>query len=354
MKNRKFILFSLILAFISSLPFNASGDSGKKSIFDALAHKDVTEVKIKTDLEALLGDLRSEEKRVATFSYKNENNDWEELDIRLKLRGKFRRMNCTSTPPLKIYFDKEQLKAAGLAKYDDLKLVNYCHDDKAIAMDLLSKEFMAYKLYNELTAHSFRVQMLKITYQDTKSSKKIKQYAFVIEDTAQLRKRNGLSKVEQEFGFTNGQYHQELAYQVALFQFMIGNADWSLNFEKNIKVLEKNDQMIPVPYDFDFSGLVNPPYGAVNSGLGISNLKDRVYLGYLDDEELLLETIQLFKEKKDAILAAVKKSKHLYHATKTEMKIYLSEFFDQLNATYVSSNVPVQFNALRQAHAEED
>ena len=52
--------------------------------------------------------------------------------------------------------------------------------------------------------------------------------------------------------------------RVALFEYMIGNLDWSVPVRHNIKLIvpkeDSNAIAFPVPYDFDYSGLVKTDY----------------------------------------------------------------------------------------------
>ncbi len=340
MKNKVYVLSSLVVMLVCSLPFNVFADGKKQSIFDAMTFTEELEVNIQVDMEALTGDLRNEDKHASQFSFVDAKGNLQVWNTKLRLRGKYRRLNCADTPPMKIYFDKDDLKAAGFAKFNDLKLVNYCVDDKAEAKNLLLKEYMAYKIYNQLSDYSFRVQLLKVTYEDIKSNKKIKQWAFVIEDTAELRSRLNLEKVEQEFGLKQEQYELEEIQKVSLFQYLIGNVDWSLKMAKNIKIMAKDDKLIAIPYDFDFTGLVNPPYGSVSEKLGVQLLTERVYLGYPNEVNNLSKSIELYKEKKEVIFAMVKSNKQLNGILRLEIKNYLQSFYKDLSIPSIAESIP--------------
>ena len=105
---------------------------------------------------------RNTEKHPAVFSFTDQSGAVQTWNIKVNLRGKFRRTRCENLAPLKLNFKKSELKAAGLAKFDDMKLVTHCMSSKSDAKALLQKEYLAYRLYNELTENSYRVQLLKI------------------------------------------------------------------------------------------------------------------------------------------------------------------------------------------------
>jgi hypothetical protein len=59
----------------------------------------------------------------------------------------------------------------------------------------------------------------------------------------------------------------ETFLKMAVFQYMIGNTDWSVPYLHNIRILSFDAQTIPsvVPYDFDHAGIVNAPYALPRS-----------------------------------------------------------------------------------------
>jgi hypothetical protein len=75
------------------------------------------------------------------------------------------------------------------------------------------------------------------------------------------------------------------ANRVALFQYMIGNTDWSIVRERNVTLLLGEDgYQRPLPFDFDMSGLVNAHYAGPAPGLPIDDVTERFYLGFCDPE----------------------------------------------------------------------
>ena len=74
---------------------------------------------------------------------------------------------------------------------------------------------------------------------------------------------------------------------VAMFEYMIGNTDWSVPNYHNIKLMgmkdDKTSRPIAVPYDFDICGFVDPAYATVDEQLNIENVNS-AYTG--DSQEL--------------------------------------------------------------------
>ncbi|MEM8529168.1 MAG: hypothetical protein AAGG68_31340 [Bacteroidota bacterium] len=328
----------LFLIFFLGLSTISKAADQKTSIFDLINQEEIERASIEVDLDAITTDWRNEDKHRAVFSFKDAAGQTQIWNIKVQLRGKFRRLHCEGIPPLKVFFDKDDLQQAGLAKYDDLKLVNYCFQDDFVAKELLIKEYLAYKMYNEISAASFRVKLLKITYKDSKSSRKLKQWAFFIEDTAQMRDRLEGNKYEMAREIADNPFNRTQIQQVALFQFMIGNTDWSVVSQKNIKILEKEGTIWAIPYDFDFSGLVNPPYATPSSHYNLTSITERIYLGPLEAD--IEVSIKLFLDKKAALLEIIQQNRLLRGETKKVMLDYLASFYENLTPNYIFSRLP--------------
>ena len=330
LRNLKHHSLLFLFTFLASALF-AQSEPKSKSIFDEMSYKEVLTVTLKADFALVDSSRRTNDKNPAVFTFEDENGVNQSWNVKLTTRGNFRRLKCEMAP-LKINFKKKELKAAGLAKFDDMKLVTHCVSNKAEARALLQKEYLAYKLYNEITHYSYRVQLLKINYIDVNTGKKTKHWAFLIEDTAELRKRiDATAKVENNLSLPRDTFHDGLLKIASIFQYMIGNADWDLNVGRNVKYLIKNGKVIPVPYDFDFSGLVNAPYAIPNPNFGIPTVKTRIFLGYKEDMEKLKTTLAYFKTKRLDILKTVDAFKVLDLTKREEIIYYLDSFYATIN-----------------------
>lgn len=301
-------------------------------IFERIGHQEMVPINLSFNISEVTGDRRSKEKYQAVLSFEDEEGQVQDWWIELSLRGRYRRMKCTEMPPLKLHFKKKDLEKAGLSTFNDMKLVTLCMDDDKQAEELLLREYLAYKLYNQLTPVSYRVQLLEISYRDINTGSTNRQLGFLIEDTAQLRSRIAASKVEEEIVTEPGLFDPEYRKIAGVFQYMIGNADWGITKSRNVKYISKNEKIIPVPYDFDFSALVNASYAVIANDYGQSSFQDRVYLGFEDNVEELETTLDYFEEKKDDLLNTVKDFKLLNAGTRREMLDYLENFFKDIRS----------------------
>ena len=214
----------------------ASDSNEQEGIFDLLDYREVVNINLTFDQEEVFTDRRSGDEHEATFSFKDEQGVIQDWSIKVSLRGKFRRLKCSEIPPLKLNFSKKDLKKAGLAKFDDFKLVTYCVEDYKAAKDLLLKEYLTYKLYNQITDYSFRVQLVNITYRDSKTGQRKKQMGFLIEDAAQLRARIGAGKSEYKHVIEPERHDLEAQRTTAFFQYLIGNVDWGITHSKKRQI----------------------------------------------------------------------------------------------------------------------
>ncbi len=313
------------------------------SIFDLMNHQEVLEVTLEGDFETLKTSRRSSEGQKVTLKFADATGKEQLWNIEVTLRGHFRRMRCTEMPPLKLNFKKKELKEAGLAKFDDMKLVTQCMEEDSKTTVL--KEYLAYKIYNEITDESFKVQLLKITYKDTKSGNSSKKWGFLIEDTAEMRNRLGAKKSEQERGLKKEAFHQNSLYKTAIFQYMIGNSDWDITACRNVKMITKEEQVLMIPYDFDFSGLVDAAYAMPNTNYEMSSIKDRIYMGFEEDLTNLDATLDFYKTKQSSIKELVKNFKTLRMGDRRNVINYLNSFYNKIDTIKYKTKKPIRVMA---------
>ena len=110
----------------------------------------------------------------------------------------------------------------------------------------------------------FNTRITSIAFTETKGSK-IKTHdlkGIFIEDDKKIAKRFGGKILDRSIS----PYSQDPLGSVrnAFFQFMIGNNDFSTYAPHNEKLMEVDGKIVPIPYDFDLSGLVNASYAVVS------------------------------------------------------------------------------------------
>jgi hypothetical protein len=337
----KTILSLFMLLFVGQMsligntghPTNDPGRNESKeirTIFDKLKQgKEVLDVTIEFDMAPLMENRYNEKAQKATFIYKDLRKNEVQYEVKASLRGKYRRRVC-EFPPLMIKFPKKDLKAEGLSDHNDLKLVTHCIDDKLVGNENVIKEYLLYRMFNELTPYSYRVQLLKVTYKDVNNNyPKVKRWAFLIEDTDEMAERLGGEECEKCLNIPTDSINTANENLVALFQFMIGNADWSSVMDRNIKFVNRSeeDKKLIVPYDFDFSGMVNASYALPSTDYGLTSIKDRVFLGREVSEDVFASNIRLFLEKKKTLYNILHDCKLLNTDARFEMLDYMDTFY---------------------------
>ncbi len=281
-------------------PIDSLVKADSLTLFESIYGDSILQMHIKTNLRQIIKKKAKKEKHTGVLTYKDANGVEREWNIKIRARGNMRNKICF-LPPLKLNFKKAELRAAGIqGMYDDLKLVVHCKSGKNYENYVL-REYLAYKLYNELTDNSFRVQLVKLTLEDIEEKQKpIEIYAFLIEDVEEVAERmNGRVVVSKFFNHEN--IHPSTYDKMCVFQFMIGNLDWHILSNHNTKLLTNRalKSVVSIPYDFDYAALVGTPYATPHAKLPVENIQERFFLGLCRGEGMYEPTLQFFRDKKN-------------------------------------------------------
>ncbi len=87
---------------------------------------------------------------------------------------------------------------------------------------------------------------------------------------------------------------------------------------------------IPVPYDFDSAGLVDPPYADPNPALGIRSVRTRVYRGICKHPEYMERTLETFRAKKPTLYALYRNQEGLDERRRNRAIHYLDAFYETI------------------------
>ncbi len=302
----------------------------KESLLDILVTQELPRVALEMDLKMLFDDRRmmNYQKAVATITF-DDGEVWTD-DIKLKTRGVYRSQKCDN-PPLKLKYKKKMLKKRGLNKNNEFKLVYPCRLGKDYEKYVF-KEYLVYKLNNVLTDRSLRVQLIDLEIRDSLDNlAPITTKGFLIEHREELIDRLGavMSDAKCMKPVHLSPYDYTL-FQV--FQYFIGNTDWLLPTCKNCEIVSlESGEMIPVAYDFDFSGMVNTEYAIPLSSLPVKYVTDRYFLGHEKSMAELAPVFALFQEKKATLIQTISDFDYLSKAEKKQMIRYIESFYRILN-----------------------
>lgn len=300
------------------------------TIFQKIKRDSFYEVILKTDFDSLIKNKKiSTAHYPGTILFKNGSEQQLKMKVKIEPRGRSRRKVCSSMPPLKIDFPKKALKELGLFPgCDKLKLVTNCNDSED-SDQILMKEYWIYNLYNQVTPNSFQVFPVKITYINTRNpDERIERFAFFIESNEELELRLK-GKATDSFGTTPAQIEETSYHNTLLFQYMIGNLDWDIMVQRNVKLIQPivGGKPIIIPYDFDFSGLVSAPHARLNPDYGQKNIEERFPQGKFSDKTSLLATAKVFSSLEKEGFRCYMSCAILDKSVKKKMNRYLTSFF---------------------------
>ncbi|MEM1119502.1 MAG: hypothetical protein AAGJ18_03595 [Bacteroidota bacterium] len=330
-----FIICILFLGLSACQDSDQQASNNAPSIFDWLSKKeDIIQLEIKGDLNHLFGGLHEADHYHPAQLKLIRGDTTIQLTAKIARRGVTRRKIC-DFPPIKLKLSNDTLENKGFARFNDYKLVTHC---LAGEDELVLKEYLTYKLFNQLTPKSFRVQLAKVRYVDQSGVVENEEYfAFLIEDNKELAHRLG-GKLVNPNKRKISRVDKEQYKKMVLFQYMIGNTDWNLSKGHNVKWVQPKDSEvpIPIPYDFDYCGLVNAPYAVPHPQIPIKNVRQRYLQWRGKSKEVLLPVYENFKIRKADFIAVCQAFEDLSEEQKTDMLEFLESFFEEVdNQTFL-------------------
>lgn len=256
------------------------------------------------------------------------------LPLKISLRGRSRLRSC-QYPPLRLNFKKGALAGTPFAGQNKLKLVTRCRGN-AKYQDYLELEYLIYRIFNLITPYSLRVRWLDMTFLDeSRGGRESQRTGFLIEDVGRAANRMGRQRINVP-GIAVGDLAGRHATQVAIFNYFIGNTDWSVvaashgdNCCHNGKPLVeagRRDEIVVIPYDFDQAGLINAEYARPSRQLPIRSVRNRLYRGFCRFNDQVPEVLSLFKERREAIETLITQSR-LSRAARRAAESYIRVFY---------------------------
>jgi len=264
----------------------------------------------------------------AVLAYTDARGREHTLNIRIGPRGHLRRNARTCDfVPLRLELAGNDLAGTVFEGPTTLKLGTHCRDDKEFDQYVL-REYLSYRFYNLVTPQSFRARLARGTYVDAKSGKPMTtHYAIFIEHENDVAHRLGGRVVElQRLQFKD--VDPAALNSMMLFNYMIGNTDFSLYALHNVRLVQDPQRtLFTVPYDFDLTGFVNPPYAATDRRLGIRTVSERLYRGPCLPADQLDKSAEAFRAKHADMLKLLDGEKEIDRDARGPAKDYLEGFF---------------------------
>jgi len=265
----------------------------------------------------------------------------ETLPILLSPRGILRRTKVAcSFPPLGVQFTAKPPKQSLFDRQKRLKLVTHCRNPSDHQQYVLL-EYAAYRMFNVLSPLGLRARLGTFDYVEQNGRAVGSKIGFFIEDPDDAAKRNSLAELRIAARIAPSQLDPVTSARAAMFEYMIGNTDWSMragpagdtcchNFKLLGRAAGAQFGIVPVPYDFDVSGLVNPPYALPPDGLGIDSVKQRRYRGYCVHNRQALAVAAEFRATRAEIFGVLGTVPGLDGGRQQKAAAYLEGFFQDI------------------------
>jgi hypothetical protein len=339
MKKKIFFLIYLVTFSVLQV-FGQNDSTGAKSSGPKIKHKSfmlfeddkLLEITLRFDMTAYLRAKPMESYLNAEITFHLSKTDSINENIRLRTRGEFRNQYCYFAP-IELNFKKADFGYSDLNKISKIKLVTQCSQGSE-SENYILREYLIYKLFNVFTDTSFRVRLLTVNYIDTQKKRKtVTQFGFFIEPLEMLASRTNSVPVNIQTLTQKSIFPNEMD-RVAIFNYMVGNYDWAVPSQHNVRVIkplviDTRQLALAIPYDFDWTGLVNADYAIPAEVTGTQSVRERIFLGVCRSREVYLKDLEQFIEKKDEVNRVINEFPYLNQRSKKDMTSYLNEFFNQ-------------------------
>lgn len=302
---------------------------GEKPLFAA---DDEIHIAIQAPLPTLIRDRQSTGTIAGTLT----DPSGQSLPISLALRGITRRTSeVCDFPPLRLEFTAPPPANSMFAGQKRLKLVTHCKNTPAFQQYLLL-EYSAYRLLNALSTKSFRARLASVDYKNASGRPMMSRLGFFLEPLSDVAHRNGTNPTHAGERIPTTFLNGTDAARYALFEHMLGNHDWSMRAGPvgsecchNAELIgpAATGQVTPIPYDFDFSGFVDPPYATPPSELDIGDVRERKYRGFCLHNSDTLAVARQFRSARPQMLAVLGTVPGLDARAQARAASYLNGFF---------------------------
>lgn len=235
--------------------------------------------------------------------------------------------------PLRLVFPRGELSGTVFGGQDVLKLGAHCRSNSTYEQYVI-REYTAYRIFNLLTPMSFRVRLARGTYIESTNGKVVAtRLGMFIEDDDDVARRLG-GRILDSKGLRFRHIDWDYLTLVALFEYLLGNTDVSIYGLHNVRIVERPDsKRFAVPYDFDYSGLVDTTYAVVDKRLfDITSVRERVYRGPCRTLEELTPFFDQFNRVKPDIWALYDNQPEFNKGSRSSAKSFIEDFYEVISS----------------------
>lgn len=339
----RIVSVNVLAAFLLIAPLHAQNDTmtaGQPS--PLFSWNDVLELTIEAPFETVFKERGQESTdHPALLRYRAADGSPDSVSIEVRTRGKFRLKRSTCNfPPIRVNFPRGDVENTIFDGQNHLKLVTHCQNGRDEYEQQVILEYLVYRILQVLTPRAALTRLAHITYVDTDDDDldSITKYAFFIEDEQMMAARNGVSILEVP-QVSPENYDQRQLILIDVFQYMIGNTDWDAYSKSEDQDRCCHNQWVigdpagpvyPVPYDFDWSGLVDRRYAKPDPSLRIRNVRQRLFRGVCRPREEIDAVLPLFIEKKAEIYDLFRNQPQLEEKYVEKSLEYLDDFYETI------------------------
>jgi len=324
--KRTIYLFSFSIIFSIQL----LGQGSAQTLFNYFyAQEGVPVIRIDTDIKQLIRKKINEEYQPCVISFDLENGETMICESKLRARGNIRKKVCVN-PPLKLNFKEKDLVNNGFDSLDILKTVMQCRDNDN-TIKYVGKERLAYDLYAIIDTLSMQAKYVKFELFNKEQLQQTLN-GFLIETEKHYAQRTGTIVAE------SGTLRSSILYRnhflkMSFFQYMIGNPDYAIPNKHNVEILQLSDKRyVAIPYDFDYSGLVDTDYSIPHKSLPIKSVTSRIFMVKNVSFEEAIVTAEYYKSIKDKIYECIQSAVYLSEKDKDAATRYIDGFYNILNS----------------------
>ena len=336
-------LLNLTLCFlvfsVQNTCFGQQAAENPISFFQHFAQqKGVPKLTISTDTKQLIKEKKDENYQDATIQFEGLDGASIEMSAKVRSRGNIRKKICYF-PPLKLKMKKKALANLGFDTLNQVKMVIQCQSSNQ-GLSYLLKEQLIYKLHQPIGPESYQTKLIRIDLINEEDGKVQELHGFLIEEEKEFCTRLA-AKIPGDGKISSRLIDRDAYTKMCFFQYMILNTDWQMVNRHNLEfiMLEGQDKFMPIPYDFDYSGMVNTNYAVPDPSRGIKSVKEAIFLGKDISYAEAKSTADYFLSKKDALYKVLDEEQHL---SSKEIKIVrkrLDYFFSELESDRIIKNV---------------
>jgi len=296
------------------------------------------DVTITTDLTSLIQNRDTLIGLPGVFSYVGSAGALQRIPLTIRAqagRGSWRHYprNC-DFPPIQLNFESDSVRGTLVSDLTRLQITTTCRPSNTEYEEYVVQEYLVYRAFALITKVSRQTRLARITYRDALGkSNPITTWAFFLEEVSDLAKRvnrRGLSARRALFE----DVEQEPLRTVSVFEYFVGNTNWSVAAENNIALLSDTAvKIMPVAYGFDFTGAVDPRYAGPDPRLGIRRVTERLYRGVCMKPPEFKATIDHFRARRANIDELFTTLPQISPVRAARMKGFFNDFWQRTDSS---------------------